>query len=76
LVKFNAFVKEKQLKVERGNKSEKEERNLRNQMTLSIQQKEQTLVELTQARVSSILFSNIYNFVSAMSTFENANAPI
>ena len=50
LIKFNAFVKEKQLKVERGIKTEREERDLRNQMTTDIEYKEKTLVELTHAR--------------------------
>ena len=51
LIKFNAFVKEKQLKVERGIKTEKEEKALRNQMTEDIENKEGTMVELTKARV-------------------------
>lgn len=51
LVKFNAFVKEKQLKVERGSKTEQEEKELREAMTDDIEQKEATMVELTDARV-------------------------
>ena len=51
LVKFNAFVKEKQLKVERGSKTEQEEKELREAMTDDIEQKESTMVELTEARV-------------------------
>ena len=54
LVKFNAFVKEKQLKVERGSKTEQEEKELREAMTEDIEQKEATMVELTEARVSLI----------------------
>lgn len=51
LIKFNAFVKEKQLKAERGIKTEKEERDLRNKMTADIKSKEKLLIELTKAKV-------------------------
>ena len=51
LTKFNTFVKEKQLKVERGIQTEKEEKELREKMTNDIEQKEVVLVELTYARV-------------------------
>ena len=60
LVKFNAFVKEKQLKVERGSKTEQEEKELREAMTEDIEQKEATMVELTDARVS--LSKQIHRF--------------
>ena len=39
------------LKVERGIKTEHEEKLLRNQMTLDIELKEKNLGELTQAKV-------------------------
>ena len=38
------------MQVERGIKTEREERDLRSQMTKDIQDKEKTLVELTKAR--------------------------
>ena len=60
LVKFNAFVKEKQLKVERGCKTEREEKELREAMTEDIEQKEATMVELTEARVS---FNNFLTII-------------
>lgn len=64
LIKFNAFVKEKQLKVERGIKTEKEEKALRNQMTEDIENKEGTMVELTKARVKiSFIKQNIHFFM-------------
>lgn len=51
LIKFNAFVKEKQLKVERGIKTEKEEKDLRNKMSADIKSKERILIELIKAKV-------------------------
>ena len=50
LTKFNTFVKEKKLKVERAIKTEKEERELREKMTLDIENKDLMVIELTIAK--------------------------
>ena len=51
LAKFNAFVKEKKLKVERAIKTEDEEKKLRENMAADIDNKEHMVVELTLAKV-------------------------
>ena len=51
LSKFNTFVKEKKLKVERAIKTEKEEKALRDKMTKEIDDKEDIMKELTIAKV-------------------------
>ena len=51
LAKFNAFVKEKKLKVDRAIKTEDEEKKLRENMTADIDNKELMVKELTLAQV-------------------------
>ena len=51
LAKFNAFVKEKKLKVERAIKTEDEEKKLRENMAADIDNKELMVKELTLAKV-------------------------
>jgi hypothetical protein len=51
LTKFNTFIKEKELKVEKGIRTEREERETREQMNHDIEEKEHVLVELTASRV-------------------------
>ncbi len=53
LGKFNTFVKEKQLKVERGISTEKAEKETRERMDIEIEQKEELLLELNQAKVTT-----------------------
>ena len=55
LAKFNAFVKEKKLKVERAIKTEEEEKKLRENMAADIDNKEHMVVELTLAKVCIFL---------------------
>ena len=55
LAKFNAFVKEKKLKVERAIKTEDEEKKLRENMAADIDNKEHMVVELTLAKVCTYL---------------------
>ena len=54
LSKFNTFVKEKKLKVERAIKTEKEEKALRDKMTKEIDDKEDIMKELTIAKVLTV----------------------
>ena len=56
LAKFNAFVKEKKLKVERAIKTEDEEKKLRENMAADIDNKEHMVVELTLAKVCILRF--------------------
>ena len=64
LAKFNAFVKEKKLKVERAIKTEDEEKKLRENMAADIDNKELMVKELTLAKVclqiSNFLICNTY----------------
>ena len=55
LIKFNAFVKEKQLKVQRGIQTEAEEKDLKTKMTEDIECKENMLVETKAKKRVKIL---------------------
>ena len=65
LGKFNTFVKEKQLKVERGISTEKAEKETRERMDIEIEQKEELLLELNQAKVKYLSYCHESKFRSS-----------